>query len=108
MQRGGQKDNLVLMNSDSIQLTTGEEVVLFLGFGQSEREGYTVENIPKWVPNPEETARRIQNLPLVLLTPWQAAYRVTSDARLESISPKNDLVLSMAILSRISEKNFLE
>lgn len=100
MRLGGQLGKFTLVNRNwDNTFAAGDELILFLGGGEDIRSPY----IPSWVPDPEETLRRIQNMPLAFISSWQSIYRIMFNGEIESVNPKNDLTLTMADLTRIAE-----
>jgi len=112
MRQGGQLGRFLSVNknwddADNV-FSSGDELVLFLWFGESEREKYTTESIPDWVPNPEEASRYIRNLPYFFLSTEQSIYRMMPGGRIENACPSTNLTLTTAELARIEERNFAE
>jgi len=92
-QLGGQLDNVRVISNDEISLETRDDLILFL-------ESYG------------SYGREYAHMPASLLNPTQAAYRfMNSDGRpggagvkLESLSPKNVITLTLEDLKQISER----
>jgi len=107
MRQGGQlgKFSYVndLWNRANIAFTAGDELVLFLGFGKGDRSRNP--DIPSWVPNPEEALRYIQNMPCAFISASRSIYRVVPGGKIEGLSPRNDLTLTMAELIQIAKRN---
>jgi len=110
MRRGGQYGRFTRMNNNwDNDFAAGDELVLFLTGGERYRNSY----IPSWVPNPEATLYRIQNMPFSFLGSRQSVYRIATAGEdvmalndktvLESVHPENDLVLTMGDLARIAQ-----
>jgi hypothetical protein len=108
MRRGGQlgKFSLVdnMWNDAGNTFVAGDELVLFLGFG----EKYRNPDIPDWVPNPEEALQYIQNMPYSFISANQSIYRVMPGGRIESVSPKNSLTITTAELAQIAQRSRVE
>jgi len=107
--RGGQLDNFTLVNHNwNNDFTADDELVLFLRGG--DRNPY----MPSWVPNPEETLRRIQSMPMVFVGSRRSIYRMlptdsealgimAQSVVMEGVNPNNDWVLTMDDLTRIAQ-----